>query len=156
MSKSQRTRIIGQVLFREHNRLSQEPEYGLDSDGITFGLINVKSPKNLPPRIRSETMKRIQREVKGEQGGFLSPGDAMNLFKGKQGSLRNVPSVTTPVLPFNRDTSPQTIPQTERAPLNLASQTIPPQMPSSSMQGGLGSLDALRNVGMPLFEPQLG
>ena len=156
LSKSQRTRIIGQVLFREHNRLSQEPEYGLDSDGITFGLINVKSPKNLPPRIRSETMKRIQREVKGEQGGFLSPGDAMNLFKGKQGSLRNVPSVTTPVLPFNRDTSPQTIPQTERAPLNLASQTIPPQMPSSSMQGGLGSLDALRNVGMPLFEPQLG
>ena len=80
----------------------------------------------------------------------------MNLFKGKQGSLRNVPSVTTPVLPFNRDTSPQTLPQTERAPLNLASQTIPPQMPSSSMQGGLGSLDALRNVGMPLFEPQLG
>ena len=150
LSSASKKRLVLQMLIREEENLSREPEYGVSKEFLSLDdLVNVKNPNALPPAIRSEVIDKVKARLKSggiKEGktGVVEENSVIQKVRDLQGGQAED---TLEVMP-TRPPQIQRILSTPSAPAPLSSLNIPATNP---VPGGIASLAGLEKVGLGLW-----
>ena len=149
LSSAGKKRLVLQMMIREEENLSREPEYGIPKEFLSLDdLVNVKSPNALPPAIRSEVIDKVKTRLKSggiKEGktGIVEKNPIVEQWQGLQGGSSD--DTLSSLLSRGQNTNPLPPPAPMVGLPQQQAQNRPPP------QGGIATLDGLQKVGLPLF-----
>ena len=151
LSSASKKRLVLQMLIREEENLSREPEYGVPKELLNLDdLINVKNPNALPPPIRSEVIDKVKArlksgEIKEGKTGIVEKNPIVKQWQGLQGGSSD--DTLSSLLSRDQNTAPPPPP----TPMVGLPQQQAQNRPPPAAQGGIATLAGLDKIGMPLF-----
>ena len=157
LSSAGKKRLVLQMMIREEEKLSREPEYGIPKEFLSLeDLVNVKSPNALPPAIRSEVIDKVKTRLKSggiKEGktGIVEKNPVVEQWQGLQGGSSD--DTLSSLLSRGQSTE---LPPSPAPMVGLPQQQAQNRPPAA--QGGIAGLpqpqqvaERLQQVGLPLF-----